>query len=118
MNPDHEKRIRRALAKAIAKEAVKSAAQVAEFPDSADKKELEKLVQMEAEKLLAPTSPGSPAPDVTVIPYVFQAPPQEGPVHFKVSGMEKAFRESIGGKDVATSVRDNLSVSIEFVRRF
>jgi len=37
MNPQHEKKIRQALAKAIAKETVKSAAQISEFPDPTDK---------------------------------------------------------------------------------
>lgn len=118
MNQAHEKKIRQAIAKAIGKEAAKSMAQVAEFPDPADKKQLEKLVQMEAEKLLAPASATPPAQDTTVIPYVFRAPPQEGPVHFKVSGMERAFRESLGGKAISTSIRENLTVSVEFVRRF
>lgn len=118
MNPQYEKKIRQALAKAIAKETVKSAAQVAEFPDSADKKQLEKLIQMEAEKILAPSSPTSSPPDTTVISYVFRAPPQDGPVHFKLSGMEKAFRDSLDGVKVSESVRSNLSISIEFVRRF
>lgn len=118
MNPQHEKKIRQALAKAIAKEAVKSAAKVAEFPDPADRKQLEKMVQMEAEKALAPSSAPTPAPDTTVISYVFRSPPQEGPIHFKVSGMERALRESLGGKDIPTSLRENLTVSVEFVRRF
>lgn len=118
MNPQHEKWIRQALAKAIAKEASKSAAQVAEFSDSADKKQLENLIEMEAEKLLTPSSAAPPVQDTTVIPYVFRTPPQEGPVHFKVSGMEKAFRDSLGGKDVSTSIQDNLSISVEFVARF
>lgn len=118
MNSSHEKKIRQAIAKAIAKEAVKSAAKIGDFSSPADKKQLEKLVQMEAEKVLAPSVEPSPAPDTTVIPYVFRAPPQEGPVHFKVSGMERAFRESLGGKDISTSIRENLTVSVEFVRRF
>lgn len=118
MNQVYEKKIRQAIAKAVGKEAAKSVAQVAEFSDPADKKQLEKLVQLEAEKLLTPLAAASPAQDTTVISYVFRAPPQEGPVHFKVSGMEKAFRESLGGKAISTSIRDNLSVSLEFVRRF
>lgn len=118
MNQALEKKIRQAIAKTVGKEAAKSVTQVAEFPDPADKKQLEKLVQIEAEKLLTPSSPESPVQDTAVIPYVFRAPPQEGPVHFKVSGMEKVFRESLGGKDISTSIRDNLTVSIEFVRRF
>ena len=118
MNSTHEKKLRQAIAKAIAKEAGKNAEKVVEFSTPLDQARFEKLVQIVTEKAMAPQQSSEPKPDSTVIPFVFRAPPHEGPFHFKVSGMEKTFRESIAGKDIGESVNKNLTISIEFVQRF
>jgi len=118
MNSEYEKKICQALARAIAKEASKNAEKHVEFSQPSDRAKFEELVEAEAEKALSPQKPLDSEKNSTQIPHVFRAPTPEGPFHLKVSGLERAFRDSVAGKDIENSVTDNLNISVEFVRRF
>jgi len=110
-----EKKVRKEIVKAMAREARKQIEAAVDHADPQAGKALEALIRAAGEAAMHEKTKAEPTPILSPDdPLVFKDESHEKPIKITISGWGKALRESMAGKPTSNALQENMQVQVEF----